>query len=91
MSELHRDGAISAYGPLQCSCEYVAAHQDYGGRFWNRNPSKMPAIRAKTAASFMQAPSDNNEKYVDVRRHRSLVMTLQYITLVRPHCKFHVS
>lgn len=62
-----------------------------GVDFGIETPSKVRANPAKTASSFMQAPSVDDEKLSDLRRYRSLVMTLQYITLVRPHCKFHVS
>jgi hypothetical protein len=54
-------------------------------------PTKLRANPAKTTPSFMSPPSENDEKFADVKRYRSLVMTMQYITIVRPHCKFHVS
>ena len=62
-----------------------------GADFGIVSPAKMRANPAKTAGSFMSPPSESHELLYDVKKYRSLVMTMQYISLVRPHLKFHVS
>lgn len=63
-----------------------------GADFGIKAPSKCVINPAKSAnPRFMSHPSADQGRYEDRNRFRSLVMTMQYIALVRPHIKFHVS
>ena len=60
------------------------------GDFGGFPVGKVPPINPARTQSFCTPDADDCKKFADIKRYRSLVMTLAYIANVRPDIRFHV-